>query len=385
MIRNKIKKSLKKIISKRSKILVTKPFLPPIYKVLPYFFKIWSKGLLTNNGPLHNELEFKLANYLKVKNISLCSNGTLALLTAIKSLKIEGDVITTPYSFIATSNALIWNKLNPIFVDIEENSPNIDPLKIEASITKNTSAILAVHCYGIPCTVEKLELIAKKHKLKLIYDAAHAFGVELNNKSILNYGDLSILSFHATKVFNTFEGGAIISNDKKRIELINQLKNFGFESQVQINEIGINAKMSEINSAIGLAQIEYIDKVINKRKNLTELYHKNLNKFSGLKFFDIENIVQYNYSYLPVQVLESNKCSRDDLFEFLKNKNVFSRRYFYPLITNTIAYKEFKSSTKNSLLNAEKLAARILCLPLYPSLKKREVNRICKLIASKLN
>ncbi len=385
MLSVKLYSSLKNFFSKNDNVYVTKPFLPPLIKLYPYLRRIWKTGIITNSGPIHEELESELCKYLKVENISLCSNGTLALLTAIKSLNLKGEVITTPFSFIATSNALIWNQLTPVFADVEPNSPNIDPLKVEKLINKNTSAILAVHCYGIPCDVKALSQIAKKHNLKLIYDAAHAFGVEINGESILNFGDLSILSFHATKVFNTFEGGAIISHKMKDKEYIDQLKNFGFVDQINIQTIGINAKMSELNSAVGLVQLKYIKKSIHKRKLISNLYYRKLEEIKSIKLPTLKSNINYNFAYFPIEIIPNKEASRDELYEFLKSKNIFARRYFYPLISETKAYENICSEEKKDLINSHKLANQILCLPIFPDLKLSKVMYICDLIKIKLS
>jgi len=266
-----------------AKTYVTQPFLPPLEEFMPYLEEIWQEKWLTNNGSFHRQLESKLADYLGVEHLSLFANGTLALITALQALRITGEVITTPYTFVATAHSLLWNKNKPVFVDIDPETLNIDPDKVEAAITPQTSAILAVHVYGTPCDTEKLQQIADVYGLKLIYDAAHAFGVTHNDQSVLNYGDLSILSFHATKVFNTFEGGAIICNDEKTKKRIDYLKNFGFADEVTVMAAGINGKMNEFQAALGVLQLDYIDQCIAARREITTRYREALTELEGIR------------------------------------------------------------------------------------------------------
>lgn len=364
-----------------NKIYVTRPFLPPKIEFDKYVNQIWESRELTNSGKFHNALETSLSKALGVKHISLFSNGTIALVVALKALKITGEVITTPYSFVATAHALVWNEIKPIFVDIENESFNIDPLKVEAAITKNTSAILAVHCYGHPARLDALAKIAKKYKLHLLYDAAHAFGVSINNKSILNAGDMSILSFHATKVFNTFEGGAIISKTKKMKETIDSLRNFGFVNETNVNAIGINGKMAEINAALGLAQLPHFKEVIDLRRNVDSLYRKHLSNIKGIKLYPTQNNVQHNFSYFPIAVEKSYPLSRDELFQKFREINIIVRRYFYPLISDFSIYKKLypENSTQN-LKNAKKMSAQVLCLPIYPDLYENDIYEVSKVI-----
>jgi dTDP-4-amino-4,6-dideoxygalactose transaminase len=363
------------------KIYVTKPDLPPLTEFLPYLEKIWDTRIVTNGGDFHQELEEKLCEYLDMPYISLFTNGTIALVTALKALDIKGDVITTPFSFIATSHAVLWNDLNPIFADIDPKSLNLDPKKIESAITPETSAILPVHCYGRPCNVQAIQKIANKYNLKVIYDAAHAFGVKNKSGSILNYGDLSVLSFHATKVFNTFEGGAIVCHDKNMKNKIDQLKNFGITNEVTVKTLGINGKMSEFNAALGLIQLKYVDGAIKKREILDLLYRKLLREICGITLLKKSQSFISNYSYFPIIVSEMFPLSRDGLYTVLLNHGIHSRRYFYPLITSHDMYSGFLSSNPENLPIASEVSKNILCLPIYPDLKITEVQHICKIIS----
>src|SRR5664280_2020488 len=315
-------------------IYVTNPFLPPLEEFTQSLQKIWESKRLTNFGPFHEELEQKLCEYLGVKYISLFSNGTLALITAIQAMKISGEVITTPYSFVATTHALWWNNIKPVFADINSGTFNLDPDKVEAAITPKTTAILPVHVYGNPCNVNKIQEIADRYNLKLIYDAAHAFGVKINGTSVANWGDLSILSFHATKVFNTFEGGAIICHDETTKQNIDQLKNFGIINETTVLTPGINAKMNEFQAALGILQLKYLDEAIGKRKILTEMYRRFLREIPGIKIMQNVPGIGYNFAYFPI-LIDSVKFgrSRDEVYNELKSHNIFSRRYFYPLIS----------------------------------------------------
>lgn len=364
-------------------IYVTKPSLPPLEEFLPYLEKIWDSHILTNGGPYHHELEEQLCKYLGVKCISLFSNGTLALLTALQALDIGGEVITTPYSFVATTHALWWNGIKPVFVDIEPDTFTIDPLKIEAAITPHTTAILPVHVYGNPCRVDQIEKIANTYGLKVIYDACHTFGAKLNGQSIVNFGDLSILSFHATKVFNTFEGGAIVCHDEKTKQHIDQLKNFGFTGETTVVAPGINAKMNEVQAAFGLLQLKYVDNAILKRKEISEHYNKLLAGINGITLMNETRGLQYNYAYYPILINEQAfGCSRDDLYENLKKNSIFTRRYFYPLISDFPTYKALPSSDPSNLIIAGSVSSRVLCLPIYPDLDLNDIDRICNYIIS---
>lgn len=363
-------------------IPVTQPYLPPLEEFIPYLKKIWNNKWLTNNGPFHQEFEAGLCEYLDVPYISVFSNGTLALLTALQALEIKGEVITTPYSFVATAHSLLWNNITPIFIDVEPVTGNINPANIEAAITDKTSAILPVHVYGNPCNHKEIERIAKKHNLKLIYDAAHCFGVKENNVSICNYGDLSILSFHATKVFNTFEGGAIVCHTKEMKQHIDDLKNFGFRDETTVIAPGINAKMNEVQAAFGLLQLQYIDQAIAKRKKIAELYNKELSNISGIRLIiNNSSLIINNYSYFPIFINEQEYGkSRNQVYEELKTQGIYARRYFYPLISDFPMYTHFPSATINKLPHAHQLAEEVLCLPIYPDLDEKAVERVISLI-----
>ena len=366
---------------KKEAVYVTKPVLPPLNELNIYLKEIWDNKIITNNGPFHQEFESALAEYLGVKHISVFSNGTLALLTALQALNITGEVITTPFSFVATSHALWWNKIKPVFVDIEPDFYTLDPAKIEAAITPKTTAIMPVHVYGNPCRLEEIEHIAKKYGLKVIYDAAHAFGVEINGNSINNFGDLSVLSFHATKVFNTIEGGAIISDDAAMKKHIDHLKNFGFEDEVTVVGPGINAKMNEIQAAYGLLQLKTIDESIHKRKVITQRYREALDGIPGISYLaDIPGI-KHNYAYFPILVDKAlYGIPRDKLYNRFKENNIYTRRYFYPLISQFPPYKNLKSAKKKNLPVAYDIASKVLCLPIYPTLNTIEIDRIYKII-----
>jgi dTDP-4-amino-4,6-dideoxygalactose transaminase len=347
---------------------------------MPYLEEIWNTGTITNGGPMHQELESKLCKYLGVEYISLFCNGTIALVTALQALRIAGEVITTPYSFVATAHSLLWNGVKPIFVDVNPKSLNIDPKKIEAAITPQTTAILGVHCYGNPCEIQEIQDIADVYNLKVVYDAAHAFNVKRNGESILNFGDLSVLSFHATKVFNTFEGGAIICPDKKTKQRIDHLKNFGFVNETTVVAPGINGKMSEINSAFGLLQLTKIEALIERRKKIDTLYRNLLVNTPGIAPMEIEKNISGNYSYFPVMIGTDFSKTRDELYEYLKEFNIFTRRYFYPLISEFPMYKGLPSSSQANLPIATDASRKILCLPIYPELSDGEVEFICKKI-----
>ena len=359
-------------------ILVTSPFLPPLEELMPYLEKIWESRWLTNNGQFHKEFEQQLTDFLDVKYLSLFTNGTLALITALQEMRITGEVITTPFSFVATTHSLWWNNIKPVFVDIEPDHYNLDVEKIEAAITPRTTAILPVHIFGNPCNVYRMQEIADTHGLKVIYDAAHAFGVRVNKNSILNFGDLSILSFHATKVFNTFEGGAIICHDEKTKKRIDYLKNFGFAGETTVVGPGINSKMNEFQAALGLVQLKHIDQSIKKRREISQFYREGLKNIDGIFFLnDIQN-VKHNYSYFPVLVdKEKYGITRDELYEKLKENKIYGRRYFYPLISSFSTYKSLSSAKKTNLPIANQIAEQVLCLPIYPDLDN---SRIIELI-----
>jgi dTDP-4-amino-4,6-dideoxygalactose transaminase len=362
-------------------VLVTQPTLPDLNDFIPYLEEIWESKWITNDGKFHQQFEKELAEFLGVKYVSLFTNGTLALMTALQTLRITGEVITTPYTFVATTNALVWNGLKPVFVDVDPKTGNIDPNKIESAITKDTTAILPVHVYGNPCGVAEIQDIADTYGLKVIYDAAHAFNVKMNNSSILNHGELSILSFHATKVFNTIEGGAIICHDKKTKIRIDYLKNFGFAGESTIIAPGINAKMNELQAAYGILQLKRVNDNIIKRKKIAESYNSTLNEIEGIRTLNVDPIIEYNYPYYPI-FIDENKYgkTRDNLYEFLNKNNIHGRRYFFPLVSTFSMYKSLDSANENNLKNAHKMAEQVICLPIYPDLALNDVNRIIKLI-----
>jgi dTDP-4-amino-4,6-dideoxygalactose transaminase len=365
-------------------IYVTQPSVPPLSEFTELLKQIWDNKILTNNGPFHQQFERKIADYLGIKYVSLFSNGTLALITALQSLKITGEVITTPFSFVATTHSLWWNNIRPVFCDIEPKYFNLDPEKVEAAITPQTTAIMPVHVYGNPCKVERFQQIADTYGLRLIYDAAHAFGVKINGNSILNYGDLSILSFHATKVFNTIEGGAIISPDEKTKKRIDYLKNFGFVNETTVIEPGINAKMNELQSAYGLLQLKYVDGYIDKRKKIAKIYREQFKGADGISFMPESEGIYLTYTYFPILIdKEKYGITRDELYEKLKKYNIFCRRYFYPLISQFPTYRALHSSSKENLAVAEKVAEQIICLPIFPDLELSNLDKIISLILTK--
>jgi dTDP-4-amino-4,6-dideoxygalactose transaminase len=357
-------------------IYVTQPTLPPLDEFIPYLEKIWDSKILSNNGPMHQQLEKELADYLGVKYVALFNNGTNALLTALQALDLNGEVITTPYSFIATANSIVWNGLTPVFVDIDPETLNLDPSKIEAAITDKTTAIMPVHCYGNSCDVDAIKTIADKHGLKVLYDAAHAFAVKDANGSILNHGDLSVLSFHATKVFNTFEGGAVICHNEETKARIDKLKNFGIVDETTVTDIGINGKMSEVNAAFGLLQLKKIDAALQNRRTVDTFYRTALSDVKGITAVDKVDGLKSNYSYFPILIEDDYPLSRDELYLKLKNEDIFARRYFYPLISNTKPFKNYSSSKASNLTVATSIADKVLCLPLFPNLETRSVQRI---------
>ena len=361
-------------------IPVTQPYLPPLTEFLPYLEKIWDNAWLTNNGPFHRQLEEELARYLGINHLSLFTNGTLALITALQALNIGGEVITTPYSFVATSHSLIWNNITPIFADIDPITLNINPEKIEALITEKTTAILAVHVYGNPCDTKSIQNIAEKHNLRVIYDAAHAFNIRHNEEPILRAGDLSILSFHATKVFNTFEGGAIVCHDTETKNHIDQLKNFGLVDEITMVQPGINAKMSEIQAAFGLLQLQYISDAIEKRKLIHNRYLDELSNIPGLRLPQWPNSVSNNYGYFPIFITDEFPIKRDDLYNKFREYNIFARRYFFPLISNFAPYHNHPSSQIENLPIANAIADQVLCIPIYPTLSEENQSLIISII-----
>ena len=357
-------------------IYVTQPTLPPLAEFIPYLEQIWDNKILTNGGTFHQQLEQALCDYLGVKHLALFTNGTIALITALQALRITGEVITTPYSFVATAHSLLWNGIKPVFVDIDPISLNLDPAKIEAAITPQTTAIMPVHCYGYPCDVARIQEIADNYNLKVIYDAAHAFGVHDKNGGLLNHGDLSVLSVHATKVFNTFEGGAIICPDEKTKRRIDHLKNFGFVDEVTVVAAGINGKMSEINAAFGLLQLKGIDEALAKRKMIDARYRDGLKNVAGIRCTNVGEHVA-NYAYFPIFVHSQN---RDALYEKLKENGIFGRRYFYPLISDFPMYRSLPSAAQSNLPVARQISHEVICLPMYPNLENEQVDFIIKLI-----
>ena len=361
-------------------IYVTQPVLPPLEEFYPFLEQIWESKWLTNAGPFHQELEKKLADYLGVENLALFANGTLALVTALQALRISGEVITTPFSFVATAHSLLWNGIKPVFVDIHPETFNLDPEKIEAAITPHTTAIMPVHVYGKPCNVEKIQSIADTYGLKIIYDAAHAFGVCYKGESILKHGDLSTMSFHATKVFNTFEGGTIVCPDIKTKKRIDDLKNFGFHDEVTVVAPGINAKMNEIQAAFGLLQLKHIDKAITRRQEIDSFYRKELANIKGITCPALPADTQYNYAYFPILVEKEYPLTRDGLNEKLREHGIFPRRYFYPLISEFPMYRGLSSAAQQNLPVAHKIAERVLCLPIYPALEDENILRIISVI-----
>lgn len=365
----------------KSPIYVTQPDLPPLDEFNQYIQQIWDNKIITNNGSFHRQFEKELAEYLGVKYISVFSNGTLALISALQALNITGEVITTPFSFVATTHSLWWNNIKPVFSDIEPDFFNLDPEKIEAAITPQTTAIMPVHVYGNPCNVDRFQEIADTYGLKLIYDAAHAFGVNIKGNSILNFGDLSVLSFHATKVFNTIEGGAIICHDEKTKKRIDFLKNFGFADETHVIAPGINAKMNELQAAYGLLQLKYVDSYIEKRKELTNLYRSELANVEGISFLNDIADVRHAYSYFPVLIeKETYGSSRDEVYEILKKDDIFARRYFYPLISQFPTYRSLASARQENLPIASTIAEKVLCLPIYPNLTSGDVKRIVSIL-----
>lgn len=358
-----------------SLITVTKPALPPLSEFNQYLERMWQSQILTNNGPMHQELEQQLCAHLGVPYICLFNNATIALLVAFKALELTGEVITTPFTFVATAETLLWNQLTPVFVDIDRDTCNINPTAIEKAITANTSAILPVHCYGNPCQVNEIKQIADSYNLKVIYDAAHAFGIEDECQSILNYGDLSVLSFHATKVFNTFEGGAIVCHSLEMKQKIDLLKNFGICGEQDITLSGLNGKMSEINAAFGLLNLAYVDSHIDERKKIHDVYLINLRDIYGIKCVHL-NALKHNYGYFPILIEDDFPFSRDEVHHELLKENIMARKYFYPLLTDLSIFKMYKKS----LPNAEYIASRIICLPIYPGLSENDLGRVINVV-----
>lgn len=368
----------------KSLITVTSPLLPNLDDFTVELRKIWDSKWITNNGSYHKKLEAALAEYLGVPYVSLFTNGTLPLITALQALRITGEVITTPYSFVATTHALWWNGIKPVFVDIDPTTGNIDPDKIEAAISPKTTAIMPVHVYGIPCDTKRIQDIADRYGLKVIYDAAHAFGVKVNGRSILNEGDMSTLSFHATKVFNTIEGGAMIMHDEKTKKRIDYLKNFGFANEVTVVGPGINSKMDEMRSAYGLLNLKQVDTAIEARHHVAIKYREALDSIDGITFFNDISGIRHNYSYFPIFVdAEKYGMTRDELYFKLKEAGFYGRRYFYPLISEFSTYRGLGSATPENLTNAHKMANSVICLPMHHELSDYNIQCLTNLIKIK--
>lgn len=367
-------------------ITVTSPLLPNLDEFHELLKQIWDSKWITNNGSFHKQLEKELADYLGVPYLSLFTNGTLPLLTALQALRITGEVITTPYSFVATTHSIWWNGCKPVFVDVDPSTGNIDPDKIEAAITPKTTAIMPVHVYGNPCDTERIQEIADRYGLKVIYDSAHAFGVKVNGESILNAGDMSTLSFHATKVYNTIEGGAMIMKDEATKRRIDDLKNFGFHNEVTVVAPGINSKMDEMRSAYGLLNLRQADAAIEARHQVAIKYRDALRNVEGISFFDDMPGVKHNYSYFPIFIdAEKYGTARDELYAKMKSENVLGRRYFYPLISEFSTYRGCPGADKSNLPNAHKLADSVICLPMHHALGEAEIQRVLDCILKKEN
>ena len=358
-------------------IYVTSPLLPSLEDFTFLLKEIWESKMLTNNGNFHQKLEEELAKYLKVPYLSLFTNGTLPLITALQAMRITGEVITTPFSFVATTHSLWWNGIKPVFVDIEPETCNLDPSKIEAAITPRTTAIMPVHVYGKPCKTKEIQEIANKYGLKVIYDAAHAFGVEINGESILNFGDMATLSFHATKVYNTLEGGALVVHDEQTKKRIDYLKNFGFASETEVVAPGINSKVDEVRAAYGLLNLKQVDHAINSRRKVAIRYRDELQGVKGITFFNDIPGVRHNYSYFPIFInAEEYGMTRDELYFKMKEHNVFGRRYFYPLISTFSTYRGLDSANPDNLPIATQMSNNVICLPMHHALSENEVEYI---------
>jgi dTDP-4-amino-4,6-dideoxygalactose transaminase len=363
-------------VSERKPVHVTEPFLPPLPEFVAYLERIWQSKTLTNGGPFHQELEAALVRYLGVEHIALFNNATIALMTALRALRIEGEVITTPFSFVATAHSIVWAGCSPVFVDVDPRTLNLDPARIEAAITPRTQAIMPVHCYGEPCDVEAIARIASRHNLKIIYDAAHAFGVRDSGGSILRHGDLAVLSFHATKVFNTFEGGAIVCPDEETKLLVDQLKNFGIMDETTVSAVGLNGKMSEVHAAMGLLQLEHIGDALARRRRVDETYRSALSSAQGIRC--MARSPGGNFAYFPVLVEDDYPLTRDTLHAKLKARGILSRRYFYPLISEMPVFRG--SSGCDDVEVASAASRRVLCLPIHPGLSEADQARVIDVI-----
>ncbi|MBQ6689222.1 MAG: DegT/DnrJ/EryC1/StrS family aminotransferase [Bacteroidales bacterium] len=368
-------------MNKEKIITVTSPLLPDLNEFTSLLNDIWNSKWITNNGSFHQQLEKELAEYLKVPYISLFTNGTLPLITALQALRITGEVITTPYSFVATTHSIWWNGIKPVFADIDPRTCNLDPAKIEAAITPKTTAIMPVHCYGKPCDTIAIQEIADKYGLKVIYDAAHAFGVDVDGKSILTAGDMSTLSFHATKVYNTVEGGALVMHDEKMKKKVDYLKNFGFKNEVEVVAPGINSKMDEIRAAYGILSLKKVDEAIERRKKAAETYQEGLKDIAGITYFENMPGVRHNYSYFPIFIdADEYGMTRDELYFRMKEQNVLGRRYFYPLISTFSTYRGLESADPKNLPVATKMADSVICLPMHHELTKEDIERTINII-----
>ena len=361
-------------------INVTKPFLPPLSELLPYLNQIWDSKILSNNGPLHARLESSLSEFLGVPQVSLFCNATIALITAQQALGIKGQVITTPYSFVATSHALGWMGNEPVFADIDPDSLTLDPAAVEAAITEHTTAIMPLHCYGNTCDVDALQNIADRHNLKIIYDACHSFGVDDEIGSVLRHGDMSVVSLHATKVFNTFEGGMLISSNPEMKSKVDNLKNFGFVDETVVVDAGINGKMSEFSAAVGLLQLNYFEQILEARSIVDKQYRQRIDQIDGISYLEPVRQSRRNFAYFPIFVDSSFPITRDQLYMALREKNIYARRYFYPLISDFEMYKHIPSASAANLPVATITSSKVICLPLYPELKCEEVDQICDII-----
>lgn len=371
-------------MSTQKHITVTEPLMPNLEELQQMLEEIWTSKWITNNGKFHRQLEKELAIYLKVPYISLFTNGTLPLITALQAMRITGEVITTPYSFVATTHALWWNGIKPVFVDIDPATCGLDPAKIEAAITPHTTAIMPVHCYGKPCDIQGIQAVADKYGLKVIYDAAHAFGVDMDGESILNSGDLSTLSFHATKVYNTLEGGALVMHDEQTKKRIDYLKNFGFAGETEVVAPGINSKMDEVRSAYGLLNLKQVDNAIEARHQVAIRYREALRDVKGIAFYEDTPGVRHNYAYFPIFVDASQYgMTRDELYFKMKSQGIMGRRYFYPLISTFSTYRGLPSSAKENLPNATRMAEQVICLPMHHNLSHDDIEKVIVTIIRK--
>ncbi len=367
-------------------LFVTRPTLPPLAELIPLLEKIWANRILTNEGPFHQQFETALAEYLGVPYVTLVTNATLGLMVALRQLGISGEVITTPFSFVATAHSVLWSGATPVFSDIDPVTLNLDPSQIERHITPKTTAILAVHCYGQPCDVEAIETIARSHGLKVLYDAAHAFGVRYKGQSLLNYGDLSVLSFHATKMFNTFEGGAIISSTRETKLVLDRLCNYGIVDEVTVQETGLNAKMSEFNAALGLLQLQHVGEALDRRRKVDALYHELLADVPGVRCVQPPPTEQANHNYyaFPILIEAEFPLSRDALYNKLREHGIYARRYFHPLISQFPMYRDMPSAAAERLPVATSVASRILCLPMFPDLLPEEQAAVVSVLKESL-